>query len=193
MKKVIVTGHGTGIGKAIFDLLSNDNNVVGYCLSNGLDLTIPTVYDQFLAEMSSADIVINNAFSSNDKYLQTKVLNDFMDMHSQSSSKAILSLGSMSMYQTRSSTLFNRYASAKALLNDTLNRIISSPHKCGVMTVSPNWVRTPMYESYKQSNPTEVSLCPLEPEEIAKQVHRLLKLFFIEGINVYRCEIKRMQ
>ena len=36
--KISITGHSKGIGKACFDLLSKEHNVVGFSRSNGFNI-----------------------------------------------------------------------------------------------------------------------------------------------------------
>lgn len=193
-KRVGITGHCTGIGKAMHDYLSRSNEVVGFARSNGCDLTDPVKYKEAIAQLKDCDIVINNAYAHNNRYLQTEILNDFLDQNMYDETKLILTLGSMSKYVNRPIVAFNKYASSKVLIDDSVNRAKVSGHRCGLIVVSPNWVDTNMFALFKDKNPTEtVTVSPLSPEELAEQMCMLIDLFYEKHINVYSYEVKRMK
>jgi short-subunit dehydrogenase len=193
-KRIAITGHNTGIGKAMYDLLSKDNTVIGFSRHNGYDLSNKEKYQEAISIIKDCDITINNAYSYDYRFLQTDILNDFLDQNTYDDSKLILTLGSMSKYIVRPVTAYNRYASSKVLIDDTVNRAKLSGHTCGLIVVSPNWVDTNMFDLFKQRNPQEaVSVNPLSPEELAEQMVMLIEMFYDKNINIYSYEAKRMK
>jgi NAD(P)-dependent dehydrogenase (short-subunit alcohol dehydrogenase family) len=64
--KIAVTGHTQGIGKAIFDYFSQDNQVEGFSRSNGFNIKIPTARQQIVELSKDFDIFVNNAYNSYD-------------------------------------------------------------------------------------------------------------------------------
>ena len=192
-KKIGITGHSSGIGQAIWDYLSPHNEMLGFSRSNGYDLTDSIKYKEAVDMLETCDIVINNAYNINYRFLQTDILNHFIDKNLYDSSKCIVTIGSMSKYVNRNIN-FNRYASSKVLIEDTLDRIKSSSgHKCGLILISPNWVLTQMAESYKKTNPEDFSkIQGLDPEEIAEQTAWIIDLFYSKNINIYVHEIKKL-
>lgn len=192
-KKIGITGHCSGIGKAVYDSLAENNQVVGFSRNNDYDLTNKEKYKQAMSVLNDCDIVINNAYDSTYRFLQTDILNDWLDKNIFDPSKCIVTLGSMSKYVNKGQ-LFNRYASSKVLIDDTLNRAKLSGHKCGLILVSPNWVDTALFDMFKKTNPSEVTnLTALSSQELAAQINVLLDLFYTQNINVYIYEIKKMK
>ena len=57
--KIAITGHSKGIGKACFDVLSKDHEVIGFSRSNGFNINQPRKI--FIASIN-CDVFINNAY-----------------------------------------------------------------------------------------------------------------------------------
>lgn len=192
-KKIGITGHCSGIGAAVWNSLQADNQLIGFSRNNDYDLTDKNKYAEALEILKDCDIVINNAYDTHYRFLQTDILNDWLDKNIYDPEKCIVTLGSMSKYVNKSQ-LFNRYASSKVLIDDTLNRAKLSGHKCGLILVSPNWVDTALFQTYKNANPSEVvNLVALTSEEVADQIYMLLDFFYNKNINIYIHEIKKMR
>jgi short-subunit dehydrogenase len=192
-KKIAITGHSKGIGAALFELLSKDHEVMGFSRTTGHDLADRGSYAKAWAEIRLADIVINNAYTTQNRYLQTELLNDFVDAHQQDESKLIVNLLSMGPHVSKPIPSFNRYASSKVLLSDTVNRLKSSGHRCGIICVAPGWVETQLYHRFKENNPGHVTDVPLSPTELGKKIVTIMKLFYEDKINVYMLELKKMR
>lgn len=60
--KIAITGHSRGIGKATYDHLSQQYQVVGFSRSNGYDISLEADIDRILTETMDCDIFINNAY-----------------------------------------------------------------------------------------------------------------------------------
>jgi nucleoside-diphosphate-sugar epimerase len=61
--KILITGHTNGIGKALYDELSKEHEVIGFSKSTGYDISNHT-HRQIIA-FSDYDVFINNAYNHN--------------------------------------------------------------------------------------------------------------------------------
>lgn len=59
--KYAITGHKSGLGKYLFDTLSNEHDVVGFTRSNGYDINDPLMREQIIADVKDCDVFINCA------------------------------------------------------------------------------------------------------------------------------------
>ena len=64
MKKIIITGHSSGIGAALYSGLAHD--CMGFSRSTGTDIGTPEGKQQVLDALDSADVFINNAYNFSD-------------------------------------------------------------------------------------------------------------------------------
>jgi NAD(P)-dependent dehydrogenase (short-subunit alcohol dehydrogenase family) len=65
MKKIVITGHTSGIGQSIYSYFSRDpsNVVIGFSRSTGHNIQDPIKRAEILNEARNADIFVNNACS----------------------------------------------------------------------------------------------------------------------------------
>ena len=68
--KIAITGHSKGIGKACYDILEKDNEVIGFSRSNGYDIT--ENFHAIVHAVKNCDVFINNAWHN---YIQIDLLN----------------------------------------------------------------------------------------------------------------------
>lgn len=81
--KVAITGHTAGIGKAIFEALSSEYEVIGLSRSNGFDITSDLDRSKIADRIYDCDIFINNAFDYvNFSDAQTKLARQMFDLWS---------------------------------------------------------------------------------------------------------------
>jgi hypothetical protein len=75
-KKIIITGHTHGIGKAIYDKFTevSCHEIIGMSRSNGYD--IDKDFDKIVAEAEGCELFINNAYRDQQ---QTKLINALKD------------------------------------------------------------------------------------------------------------------
>jgi NADP-dependent 3-hydroxy acid dehydrogenase YdfG len=93
MKKVIVTGHSKGIGKAISNYFEQQGYVVsGFSRSTGYDISDETHRQKILAELADADIFVNNAYKNFDSS-QLELLKSAFNLW-QGSPKLIINISS---------------------------------------------------------------------------------------------------
>jgi NADP-dependent 3-hydroxy acid dehydrogenase YdfG len=137
--KVVITGHVSGIGKAIFETFNNNGlECVGYDIQNGKDLNDTRVVEELLLECQSSDVFINNALL-NQVYLLSKIHDMWLGKN-----KVIVNLSSAVTYlynETNYPADFAGYFQHKRMLDNlckdlTLNKF---PY---IMNVRPSWVDT---------------------------------------------------
>jgi hypothetical protein len=79
-KKIIITGHTHGIGKAIYDKFKEIScrEIVGMSRSNGYD--IDKDFDKIVAEAEGCELFINNAYRDQQQIKLVNALKDKVDM-----------------------------------------------------------------------------------------------------------------
>ena len=79
-KKIIITGHTRGIGKAIYDKFKEIScrEIIGMSRSNGYD--IEKDFDKIVAEASGCELFINNAYCGEQQLKLVEALKDKVDM-----------------------------------------------------------------------------------------------------------------
>lgn len=79
-KKIIITGHTSGVGKAIYDKFKEIScrEIVGMSRSNGYD--IDADFDKIVAEAEGCELFINNAYRDGQQLKLVEVLKDKVDM-----------------------------------------------------------------------------------------------------------------
>jgi nucleoside-diphosphate-sugar epimerase len=91
MKRVAITGHTYGIGKSLFEHLSNQGvECKGFSRSNGYDINNPVSRKQILNESIDFDTFINCAYNG---FGQTYMLIDFFNRWADLE-KTIINIGS---------------------------------------------------------------------------------------------------
>lgn len=191
-KKIAITGENSGIGKACLELFKSDNSVCGFSPhGTGHDLTVKADYDYAIDKIKDCDIFINNAYTKRYRMLQVDMLNALFDVWQHNENKAIVTIGSQAQYVSKPDVFHQRYAASKLMIEATVDRLKYTDHKCGIITVSPFWVRTAMYDGFMLDNPTYVPKSILEPQEVANHINDLLELFYYKNINIYCSEIRK--
>jgi hypothetical protein len=78
--KIVITGHTTGLGKAIYDKFTEVScrKIVGLSRSNGYD--IDKDFDKVVEEATGAEIFINNAYRDKQQLKLLHALKDKVDM-----------------------------------------------------------------------------------------------------------------
>ena len=79
-KKIVITGHTSGIGKAIYDKFNEIScrEIVGMSRSNGYD--IEKDFDKIVEEATGAEFFINNAYRDQQQLKLFHALKDKVDM-----------------------------------------------------------------------------------------------------------------
>ena len=79
-KKIVITGHTQGVGKAIYDKFTEIScrEIVGMSRSNGYD--IEKDFDKIVEEATGAELFINNAYRDSQQLKLLEALNGKVDM-----------------------------------------------------------------------------------------------------------------
>ena len=79
-KKIVITGHTSGIGKAIYDKFNEIScrEIIGMSRSNGYD--IEKDFDKIVDEVSGAELFINNAYRDQQQLKLFHALKNKVDM-----------------------------------------------------------------------------------------------------------------
>lgn len=86
--KYAITGHTSGIGKAVYDTLGE--NIIGFSKSTGYDITSKDDRIKILHEIEDCDVFINCASVG---FAQTEMLVDYFDRY-KDTDKTIVNIGS---------------------------------------------------------------------------------------------------
>jgi hypothetical protein len=114
MTKCVVTGHTSGIGKAIYNRFENLGfEMIG--VSRRTEYDIEENYDTFLELARSCDIVINNAYCND---IQLRILNDLNGIVPN-----IITLGSIAGYYYQQATAKKQYCYNKQQLIETTKKL----------------------------------------------------------------------
>jgi len=137
---IILTGHTSGIGRAVYQKLSHEFQVKGLSRATGHDLETgvqPFVNDDF-------DVYINNAYSG---FKQTELLYELFKRNKHRPC-SIINIGSVSGDGNRDQV--NQYAVHKASLEKACNQLQLIDTECKIIHVKLGRVNTPMTEHRKQ-------------------------------------------
>lgn len=137
--KIAVTGHTSGIGKTIYDLLGNENQVVGYSLDNGYDISKEHSRLEIITACKDVDVFINNAYHTTG---QLDILKKLLVMW-QGQNKIIINIGSkVIFYKAADENVDADYIASKKKLQDVVTKNREGlPKLCNVIV---GWSDTEM-------------------------------------------------
>jgi NADP-dependent 3-hydroxy acid dehydrogenase YdfG len=158
--KVVITGHASGIGKAIFETFNNKGiSCVGYDIKSGKDINDTRVVEELLLECSSSDVFINNALP-NQHLLLSKVHDMWLGKN-----KVIVNLSSAVTYLYNESNHpadFAGYYQHKQNL-DVLCKELTLNRYPYIMNVRPSWVNTQLA--------SQIEGIKINPADLAELIH----------------------
>ncbi len=168
--KIAVTGHTKGIGQAIYNLLGQEHDVIGYSRSNGYNINKPEI---IFEEAKDFDIFINNAQS---KDAQLQLFNLFWQDW-RYKEKTIVNIGSSSYYpETKSkfgSYVINKQELHNRVKQACLTSMNNGNQKCRVTNIIAGWTDTDMVKMlriFKKMDPQivakNVKYCIDQPQDI---------------------------
>lgn len=150
--KVAITGHTSGIGKALADVFPE---YIGFSRSNGYDINDAVTRRQILTESRDCDIFINNAHS---KWAQTELLSLFWNEW-KDQQKIIVCIGS-------NTTEYNQiggreYTLHKLALEESCKQLRLANKPCKVILIKPAYVDTPRVSDIvaPKIDPVELANC----------------------------------
>jgi len=137
--KIVITGHTSGLGKTLYDVLSKDHEVLGLSRNNGHDLSLDLssfVIDDF-------DVYINNAYYG---YAQVDLLYQIFNRNKYKDC-TIINIGSVSADGNKDTV--NEYAIHKAALEKTCSQLQLIDSDCRVVHLKLGRMNTPMTDHNK--------------------------------------------
>ena len=173
--KIAVTGHTSGIGKAIYDLLvEQGHEVVGFSRQTGFDLLKLKTNDtdkeeivKFAMSLNDYDIFINNACY---EFMQVELLYALYNEWKKFD-KTIINIGSVSGDKSKGEP--HEYQIHKVALDKACQQL-ETMGKCKVVNVRPGWVDTPAIKPYKKY--IGIGIRPLDPKYIAEVISQIINL-----------------
>jgi NADP-dependent 3-hydroxy acid dehydrogenase YdfG len=157
--KIAITGHTSGIGKAIADRYTAEGHTVtGFSRATGHDLTEPGMAFKIAAEASKSDVFVNNAFSFQNGFAQINLLFAIRDIWQNQKSKTIVNISSTASDGIMLDRSF--YAINKAAL-DKASEQLSRSSACRIINIKPGYVETPMGE-------WATGITKLSPDDVAE-------------------------
>lgn len=158
--KIAITGHTSGIGKALSDLLGKDNEILGLSRSTGYNITILPM--RIVEAAKDADVFINNAY---DSFGQHDVFTLLLNRWFGDETKTIVNINSRTRYKSSD----QRYNMSKRKLFDaTLAAINDDNRKCRLINISPGYVSTERLLNAQPHVPIEKMLTPAQLAEMVK-------------------------
>lgn len=132
--KIVITGHTSGLGKALYDDLSKKRDVFGLSRSSGHDLSV----DLSSFMMDDFDVYINNAYHA---HAQTDLLYQLFNRNKYREC-IIINIGSVSADGNKDTV--NEYAIHKATLEKACSQLQLIDSECRVVHVKLGRMNTPM-------------------------------------------------
>ena len=133
--KIAITGHTSGLGKALYDLLSPKNEMICYSRTNGYN--IERFFDVIVDKSVDCDVFINNAYSGTK---QLEIFERLFRHWGKDINKTIINIGSRAKY-TNYVTVSSPYAKNKKTFFDTaINYAFnhgSSNERCRIININP--------------------------------------------------------
>lgn len=157
--RIAITGHSKGIGKALFNKLSEQHEVDGFSRSNGFDITDPNL---IIRAVKKHDVFVNNAHQD---IAQVTILNMLWEKWKYDETKTIVNMVSMSKYPGLSGNETGYSAHKAALFHQAfLLMFADRERKCRMINVNPGYVETDM-TAHVQGKTNMLS-----PEECAEPI-----------------------
>lgn len=119
--KVAITGHTSGLGKALFERFAVSCHVEGFSRSNGYDIRR---FNEIVSAAYDCDIFINNAY---DRYSQIDLLYAVYDKW-KDQDKKIINIGSLASVGIRDS--IKHYSIHKKALHEAHEQVAFQRNSC---------------------------------------------------------------
>ena len=198
MKKVLITGSSTGIGRACADVFSENNFEV---LGHGRDFCDDKIFrDFFVADFlyhekiekmfteisekfGNIDVLVNNAGMVNRKQIDQFSWQDFQNLFAVNvtavffcaraafniGASSIVNLGSMRGFSQEATT--PDYSASKAAVHNlTVSLARAFAPKCRVNCVAPGFTKTPFHDTNPQRLDLEAAKTPLKKCASSRQI-----------------------
>tara|TARA_B100000579_G_scaffold261692_1_gene215659 strand:- start:72 stop:614 length:543 start_codon:yes stop_codon:yes gene_type:complete len=113
--KVAITGHTSGIGKAIYDGLGHE--IIGFSRDNGHNINDIFHRMEIIKKVQDCDVFINNA---HDRFSQVNMLNELYQDWQYSKGKLIINIGTDAVPQTAWQVVHRMYPVEKAAVHSAV-------------------------------------------------------------------------
>ena len=140
--KIAITGHSKGIGKACYDVLSKDHDVIGFSRSNGFNINQPRKI--FIASVN-CDVFINNA---HDGFHQVEMLNMMFKAWQHKQGKHIINIGVDTVPYTDWQVVYRQYPIEKMALHAQAELLQNESRSCKITTLALGYVDTEFNKDY---------------------------------------------
>jgi hypothetical protein len=171
--KVAITGHTSGFGNALFDILDNK---VGFSRSNGYNIEYSSDRRRILEEIDDCDVFINNAYSG---FHQVDMLYDVWDKW-KTLDKKIVCVSSIASEHVYNKFPHNKYITHKSALDAAAAKLSFIGGPCKVMNLKPGNIDTPMISTFP-----DPKMCPAELARFIVGLIQLDASFWIPSITIY--------
>jgi hypothetical protein len=170
-----ITGHTSGIGKALFDIFPS---ALGFSRSNGYDITQKSSRDKILNEISECDVFINNA---NSEFGQQYLLYELWEQWKEKD-RLIINIGSRAADFVHDERYPHyRYSIQKQALESASKYMTHCMKPCKVMCIKPGYVDTPGVRN--------ITAIKMDPKELALYIKELVELrnstFWMPVVTLY--------
>lgn len=170
--KVAITGHTSGIGKALSEIFSE---YTGFSRKNGYDLHSQIIREKMYNEIADCDVFINNAdLGWNQSVLLYELWAIWKDKD-----KIIVNIGSDAADYNQS--IARPYNIQKRALQDACLQLQQAFQPCKVVLVKPGYIDTPRVK--------HITATKMDPKELALYIKELVELrnstFWIPVVTLY--------
>jgi len=142
--KIAITGHTSGIGLGLFNLVKENKKVLGFSRSNGYDIQYNETIDKILEETKDVEVFVNNAYYQTQQSIISK---KWFELH-KDRNHLIINISSIAAdidchFTYNSNNVDNEYAKHKRELNKTGWTINIQGKQAKAITMSFAVVDTP--------------------------------------------------
>jgi len=145
--KIAITGHTSGLGKALYDEFPN---TVGYSKSTGCNII--TNKDELIHNVNDCDIFINNAY---DNMAQVELLFSWFKKY-KNTNKTIVVIGSNAADACEYRRKLHDYSVYKKALKSAVVQLQNSERTCRIIYISPSYIENEELKSVDYTDVVEL-------------------------------------
>lgn len=134
-----ITGHTSGIGKALSDSLSGQ--ITGFSRSNGFDINRPEDRSRIIQHCRDFDVFINNA--KGEGLAQTQLLMEMFECWRDDRKKTIIIIGSLAASNVEFRGRPHIYSIEKVALHKAVRQLQNCRRQCRISELQLGLVNTP--------------------------------------------------
>ncbi len=141
-KQIAITGHTSGIGKAIYEAFPNS---IGCSRNTGHDISTQTGRTMILHQAMNCDVFINNAHNG---FNQTEMLNTMFDAWKDQDNKHIINIGTDAVPYVDWQVVHRQYPVEKMTLHAQAELLQNQQRRCKITTLGLGHVDTKFNKEY---------------------------------------------